>query len=80
MNWSLASTANPQKPELVAAGDRARVKTVIATAPDLPPHARAFLTAELDALPATVSAVKVDAHYHTVGRKRILNYSLTELF
>lgn len=45
----------------------------------VPEHAKTFLIAEVNQLPASAKLVRVDAHCHIVGAKRILTTDIQPL-
>lgn len=58
---------------------RENIVDSIQRADRVPEHAKAFLIAEVNQLPASAKLVRVDAHCHIIGAKRILTADIQPL-
>jgi len=61
-------------------GMRESALTTIEQNKDIPPAWKTLLKYEIDAYPATVSAVRMDAHCHFSGGKKVLHASIEPIF
>ena len=80
MNWIIRSTTGPKDTSPAAAGPREQVKAILRARTDVPKPTVEAICAAIDALPAAVQAVKVDAHSASVGRKHVAAFDITELY